>query len=516
MEPLTDIEDAIDGDASHGFSPGDSSARPVASAVRQPKSLTVNATMNLLNQASAVLFPLITFPYVSRVLQPEGLGRVSFAQAVVGYFAMIASLGIPLYGVREAARRRDDKVALSTLAAELFLLNGMMTLLALSGFGVFMLISTKAASDPRLFWICALPMLAVPLGFGWLFGGLEEYVYITLRSLAFRMVVLAAIFLFIQTQDDYRIYAMIVGLSAAGSEVLNLYFIRNLISWKTISLKSVHVLQHLKPVLVIFSLVGVISIYTSLDKVMLGYLTDDRQVGLYSAADRLVKVIVVLVTSMGVVLVPRLSYYVQQKRFTEYSRLANLSVRVLAFVSFPAAAALIVLARPVILLFCGSRFEPSSPLVQIMGINVVLIAFSSFIGYQVLYSQGKERLLVCSVLFGAVSNLILNWLLIPQWQAMGAAVATLVAEALVTGVQIVLARPYVRFTWPLTDIVKYFVTAASVALMAVLLSQSVSGAFACIAISLAMGGSLYFAAMWTFRDRTLRELLARYSSGSSA
>ena len=158
------------------------------------KSLTVNVLMTTINQISSVLMPLVTFPYVSRILLPEGLGRVSFAQAVIAYFIMIGSLGIPLYGTREVAKVRNNIRNLTQLVVELFLLNGMMTLISLIAFGVFMSVSEKAATDPLLFWVCTFPMLLAPIGFNYLFSGLEEFSFIALRTIIFRIFTVFAIF----------------------------------------------------------------------------------------------------------------------------------------------------------------------------------------------------------------------------------------------------------------------------------------------------------------------------------
>lgn len=481
--------------------------------MRKTKSLSINIAANVIDQVSATLFPLITFPYVSRVLRPEGLGRVNFAEAVLYYFVMLATLGIPLYGVRESARRRDDRIALSTLALELFSLNTVMVAIAFGAFGAFMMCSHRASSDPVLFWVCALPMLLTPIGFSWLFNGLEEYVYITVRTLAIRVLVLIAIFLFVRTQEDYRIYALIGALNSMGVSLLNLCFVRKHISVHRVDWKKLNVWRHVKPVVLVFSLTGVVSIYTSLNKVMLGYMVGDTQVGLYSAADRVVSVVVTFVTSMGIVVLPRVSYYVEFERFEEYRRLASTILRFIAFLSFPAAAGVIVLASPLMPLLSGRAFQPAVPLVQIMGLSVILKALSQFTGYQVLYSQGRERLLLYSAVLGAVTNLGLNWLLIPRWYAIGAALSMLATETCVTGAQIVMSRAYSNFSWPIWGMLKYGTVAVSMAILVLSLGSCVSGAAPRVLISVAAGASFYVMMMWLLKDSMLSAIYSRLVAG---
>lgn len=473
------------------------------------KSLSVNITVNMINQVSAALFPLITFPYVSRVLRPEGLGRVNFAAAIVQYFAILAALGNPLYGVRESAKRREDKIALSTLTVELFLLNAIMTAIVLLAFSAFMSLSRKASSDPTLFWICALPMLLTPLGFNWLFRGLEEYVYITLRTLVLRVLFLVAIFLFVRTHLDFRIYALIAALNAMGASVLNVVFVRRHISVRRVDWRKVNVWRHVRPALLTLSLSSVVTIYTSLNKVMLGYMTNDTQVGYYSVADRAVKVVVMLITSMGIVLLPRVSYYIESEKLNEYRRLMTTTMRLITFVSFPAATGLIVLANPLMLLLSGRAFEPAVPLLQIMGVDILLISLGNFVGYQVLYSQGKEKLLLYSVMFGALCNLGLNWLLIPRWYAVGAALSTLITETCVTGARIIFSRSYSNFKWPVWSMLKYATTALSMAGVVMFLRLFLAESALLLLICIGAGVTFYVMVMWLLKDNVLSAIWSR-------
>lgn len=488
--------------------------------MRKTKSLSVNVTANLVNQVGAALFPLITFPYVSRILKPEGLGRVNFAQATLSYFLILATLGIPRYGVRESAKRRDDKIALSTLAAELFSLNAIMTAIALAVFGAFALVSQPVRSDPALFWICALPMLLTPIGFNWLFGGLEEYVYITLRTLVFRVLVLVAIFLFVHTQEDVRVYALIAALNTAGASLLNLVFVRKHVSMRSVDRARMNVRRHIKPALVMFSLGGVVSIYTSLNKVMLGYLTNDAEVGLYSAADRVVKVLVMLVTSVGIVLLPRAAYYVKFAKRAEYRRLTTVSLQFILFMSFPAAAGLIVSADSLIPLLSGQAFRPAVPLVKIMALDIVWIALGNFVGYQVLYSHGKEKLLLYSVVCGAVCNLVLNWFLIPRWHAVGAACSTLIAETCVTTARLILSRAYSDFTWPILSLLKYAATAIVMGGVALVvhsfLIESAVGPGLRLLIPAAVAAVFYVTVLWLLRDSMVSAIWNRLTAGLAA
>lgn len=480
--------------------------------MRKHRPLSIYLVANAVTQMSAVLFPLITFPYVSRVLRPDGLGRVSFAEAMVSYFLMFATLGIPLYGVREAARRRDDKVALSMLAVELFLLSTVMTAVAAVAFYIFVSSSCKASEDPKLFWICISPMFVTPVGFNWLLEALEEHVYITVRTLFIRICVVIAVFLFIRTQEDYRIYALVTAANAAGASLLNVFCVRKHLSVRGVDWRGLDIWRHVRPVVLVFFVAGAVSIYTSLNKVILGYLTTDNEVGLYSAADRMVKAVVMFATSIGVVLLPRVSYYIQSERQSEYKYLSTTILRLIFFISFPAAAGVIVMAEPLVLLLSGYAFKPAVTLVQIMGPTIVLIAIGSFTSYQILYPLGKETMLLYSALCGAICNVGLNWALIPKWQAVGAAFSILFTEICVTGTRVVLSARSLDFAWPIGGMLKY--AAASLVMAMVMLSvrSFVVGTVLRLLISTGVGMFCYMFVLWLSRDSLLSAICSHLAA----
>jgi O-antigen/teichoic acid export membrane protein len=189
-------------------------------------------------------------------------------------------------------------------------------------------------------------------------------------------------------------------------------------------------------------------------------------------------------------------------------------VRFILFISFPATAGLIALAGPLMLLLSGHAFEPAVPLVQIMGLGVILTAVGHFIGYQVLYSQGKEKLLLYSVVLGAVANLILNWFLIPKWHAVGAAISTLITETCVTGIRIVLSRTYSHFTWPVWSMLKYGLTAISMAVVVLVFRSCLADAALSLLFPIAAGVAFYIIILWLLKDSMLSAIWNRLTIGT--
>lgn len=405
------------------------------------KSLKRNAALNMTRTFMSLVFPLATFPYTSRVLGPVYIGRISFAQSVVSYFSLIAALGISSYAVRETARLRNDRTALSLFAKEIFSINMISTAVSYCFFFISLVLVPQFAGYKKLLCIISGTVLFTTLGMEWLYTGLEEFAYITVRSVAFQLISLVLLFAFVRTQDDYLRYAAIGVVSSAGSNVLNFIHARHFVDLKA---RTKSLRRHLKPVLTMFAMSAAVSIYTVLDTTMLGFLRGDKAVGLYTAATKINRVVVMMITAATVVLLPRLSFCAGRDR-AEFRRLSNRAVQFVVLFSIPCAAGLFILAEPAVRVFSGTEFLPAVPAMKIMNAVVVLISVSGLIGTQILMALKKERATLISVVMGAAVNFILNIVLIPRYDVRGAAVATVCAETVVTAIQVVCVRKL--FEW---------------------------------------------------------------------
>jgi len=255
-----------------------------------------------------MIFPLITFPYTSRILGPEGIGKISFATSFVSYFILLAAIGIPLYGIREIARIRDDKKKLSELTQELFVMHIITSIIISIIFIVVIFINGKLSDEKELFFIVSFSIMLTTFGMEWLYQGLEQYSYITIRSIIFSSISTISVFIFIHKKDDYLIYAAIGVFAALGSSILNFYNARKILFKK----RDIpwNFKRHIKPLTMVYLLNFIISIYVQLDTVMLGFMSTAKNVGYYASGLKINKMLTVLVTSIGSVLLPRLSYYV--------------------------------------------------------------------------------------------------------------------------------------------------------------------------------------------------------------
>lgn len=396
-------------------------------------SIRRNFIMNAVLAVSGIIFPLISFHYTSRILLPEGTGKVSFATSLIAYFTMFAQMGLPTYGIRACAAARDDREALSRTVHELMSINLMMMLIAYFMLAISMIFIPRLAEERLLYAVMSVSIMLNSIGMEWLYKGLEQYTFITVRSLVFKLTALIALFLMIHRQEDYVVYGGISVFASAASNILNLVCARKYIDFRRPA--GCDWKRHLKPTLVFFAMACAATVYTNLDTLMLGFLATDADVGYYNAAVKVKSVLVTLVTALGAVLLPRSSWYVEQGRIEDFHRMTQKALRFVLLTATAVTVYFILYAKECILVLSGEAFLPAEMSMRIIMPTVLLIGLTNVIGIQTLVPLGKEMVVLWSEIAGAVVDLILNMILIPRYQADGAAVGTLVAEVVVLAVQ---------------------------------------------------------------------------------
>ena len=389
-------------------------------------SVKYNFIMNAILTVAGIIFPLITFPYISRVLLVEGSGKVAFATSVVTYFTMFASLGIPTYGVRACAIVRDNKEKLSKTVQELLIISGGTTLLTYIVFGISLFVIPEFAQERTLLLIVGLGIGLNTIGVQWLYNALEQYSYITTCSILFKVIGMILMFLLVKESSDYQIYGGVYVIASFGSYVLNF---RKFVTFQKTG--TYQFKQHLKHIMVFFAMSAGASIYLNLDVVMLRFLQSNEAVGYYNAGIKVKTVLVTCVTSLGTVLLPRLSYYIETADKKAFQLMVGKAFR---FVFVAASAVTVyfsIFARESILLLSGEAFLPAVGPMMILMPTVLLIGLSNVTGIQILTPNGREREVMYSIWGGAILDFVLNLIVIPKFSANGAALSTLLAEGMV-------------------------------------------------------------------------------------
>lgn len=406
------------------------------------QSVKKNFVMNFILTISTFIFPLVTFPYASRILLPVGTGKVAFAMSVVSYFTMVGMLGIPTYGIRACAKVRDDKEKLSRTVQELMLINVLAMSISLVAYLVTIALVPRFAADRTLFLINGAALILNLIGCDWLYKGLEQYQYITIRSVLMKGIAIVLMFLLVKNEADYPIYGAITVMANVGSYLLNFIHLRHFITLKPY--KELNIKQHLKPALTFFMMTVATTIYTSLDAIMLGFIKGDEAVGYYNAAVNIKTLLVSLVTSLGAVLLPRLSVYIQQQKMLEFRKLTSQALAFVCFSAIPLSLYFVLFAKEGIFFLSGDAYSGSIIPMQLVMPTLLFIGLSNLFGLQILVPTDREMVVVKSVSFGALVNLFLNAIFIPFLGAAGAALGTLVAELVVTAYQAYALKDFLK------------------------------------------------------------------------
>ena len=389
--------------------------------------------MNTFLSMSSFIFPLITFPYISRILLPVGTGKVNFAISFVSYFTMFAQLGIPTYGIRVCAMVRDDRAKLTKVTQELLLINIIMCIISYIVYFIVLFTVPVLSEDRTLYLIVSVNILLTSIGMEWLFKAVEQYTYITIRSLIFKIIAMAAMFLLVHEQKDYVIYGGIAIFAGCASNIMNFLSAHRLVDMKPVGHYDLK--PHLKAVGVFFAMSCATTIYLHLDTIMLKFMATDADVGYYGAATKFKTILTSLVTSLGAVLLPRVSYYVKQKKMKEFQIITKKALSFVFLLAIPLMFYFIIFAKESIFFISGKEYGGAILPMQIIMPTLLLIGITNILGMQILIPLGKEKIVLISEIVGAVADLILNAILIPFFQSEGAAIGTLVAEFLVLVVQ---------------------------------------------------------------------------------
>ncbi|WP_242838535.1 flippase [Lachnobacterium bovis] len=397
------------------------------------KSVKVNALMNTILSMSAFIFPLITFPYIADTLGVKMNGKINSISTIVTYFSMFAQLGIPTYGVRICAQNRKNKEELSRITQEILFINLITAVFAYVVLGGITIFIPELYSDKWLILVMSSIILLNAIGVEWLYKALEEYTYITKRSIFFKLVSIVLMFILVHKPKDYMWYGAILIFASSASNIMNLINLKKYVTLKPVG--NYNFKRHYKPIFIFFALTVATTIYTNLDIVMLRFMKGENAVSYYSTAVKIKTILVSLVTSVSAVLLPKASIFVKEKRMKEFYEIIEKVLDFSLLISLPVVIFFSFFAREGIYFIANYKFADAvMPMVVIMP-SIIFIAFTAVIGYQLLVPLGKEKNVLYSSIAGALVDLILNLIFIPKLGPTGASIGTLAAEIAVFIVQ---------------------------------------------------------------------------------
>ena len=464
-----------------------------------------NYLYNLSYQILVLIVPLITTPYVSRVLGAKGVGTFSYTNSIVQYFILFGCIGLNLYGQREIAYVQHEKEKRDKEFWELVILRIITVSISLIVFYVTIPFHGKYES---VFLVMSLDILASMVDISWFFQGIEDFKKIVVRNFIIKTVGVALIFLFVKSSDDLLLY--VICHSAA-------LFLGNLSMWAYIpklvarvKVRKLEIKKHVRPTVVLFLPQIATSVYTVLDRTMIGFLTGvEEEVAYYEQGQKIVKIVMTLVTSLGTVMMPRVANLFKQNEMDKVKNYLSKSFRFVFFLSFPMMFGLMAVSCNIVPWFFGSGYDKVVPNMMVIAPILVIIALSNIMGTQYLLPTGRQKEYTLSVVTGCVVNFVLNLLLIPQFLSIGAAVATVIAETSVTGVQVYFTRKDFNFGEIIRSNKHYIdfslIMFVPTYLLAKYLPPSIVNTFICVVV----GGVIYAGLLFAMKDETLFEAVEK-------
>lgn len=445
-----------------------------------------------------VIIPLITFPYSSRVLGPEALGKVDYAQANLTYFTLLQAFGIGGYAIREGARIRDDKKKMNEFASDMLTINLITATIAYAlFFGALALPKLQAYRGLMLMFSTGIILSAI--GVEWLYNIYEDYQYITIRSFFFQILSVVILFTFVKSEDDYMIYALTLVISSVGSNIMNFLRARKYVKFKIRISRRLR--QHLKPMSYIFLLDVASSVYLVMDRSMLGYMTgDDGEVGLYAAAIKIASILTSFFSALYAVIRPRVAYMMERDE-AQADRLNELTARLILLFSIPSAIGMCFLSRQVLNVFAGDKYLSVTPTLQILMLNVIIATFNSFLINQLFIVHRKDKWASSGVVIGAVTNVCLNAVTIPLLGKFGAAISTVAAELAIFLFASIMARKMFSVLKLAGQVLQSVIASVPIFLVYEGCIRAAWPDIVTIFVTVAVGAILYFVIMALFKNK---------------
>ncbi len=404
-----------------------------------------NFLFNLLLSFSNILFPIISFPYVARILGPEGIGKVQFIFSYAQYFSVFAALGIPVYGIKEIAKYKGNPDKISSVFLSLSTIFFLTSLFAaILYFSSVILLPFFKDQQPMYLLAGAMVFLSFTYS-DWYYAGKEDFKIIAIRSLVVKAIALILLYTWVKTAQDLYPYLAVLIFTIIGNQVYGfaLVFVKDKQSFSSLALRT-----HIKPLLFIFGATAASSIYTVWDTILLGFLSNATAVGFYTASIKIVKLLLPFVTSVGAVAIPSLAHKFANNKLEEVKITIHDSFYFLVFLTIPMAIGIYILAPELIIIFSGKAFSASVIPMQILSLLPLLVGFGYLFAFQILIPAEKNKEVFIAMLAGLIISAAFNLILVPHFSEVGAACATIATEIGVTIIYYYYTRKYFQFDYP--------------------------------------------------------------------
>lgn len=469
------------------------------------KSIKKNAIANAIRQVSSVAFPLITFPYVSRVIGVESYGKFNFSNSIVQYAVMCGMLGIVNYAVREGSRIRDDKKAFNNFASEIFTINLIAILISYIILFITVFIYQKLHPYTTLIFILSIQVFTSLIGVDWIITIEEDYIYSTIRQIIVQLISLILIFVFVHEETDLYAYTVIIVFSSGCNSIFNYLRSRKYVQIQLTLNRTL--INHVRHILLIFVCTISSTIYVSSDITMLGVLKGDYEVGLYSVSTKIYSIVKQLIGAVLIVFVPRLSYYLGTNNESLYKEFLDRIVNGSCAVIFPIMVGLIMVSDKVILFVAGNEYYDAYHSLQILSVAIIFAVFASIVTTHIMLPMKLDNYLMLVTGMSAVTNILLNVFLIPKYGIIGASVTTVIAEGMMTLVGFYLVRK--TYVLHLSYILSYLTGCIAIVLFCLIMNLILSNIILNLIISVLGSIILYFSILLLLKNPIMMDIVQK-------
>lgn len=469
------------------------------------KSLKLNMILNTIRGILKVLFPLITFPYISKVLGVESIGAYNFALSIITYFVYFANLGITDYGTRDAAYVRDDKNQFELFISEVYTINIISMVVSYFILIISIFASEKLYAYGALLFILSLDIPLRTIGVEWVFGAKEEYLYITVRSIIFQIVSLVLMFWLVRKPEDLLIYAGITVFSSAGSNILNRIKAKEYCKIRIC--KKTNFKKHLRPMLYIFATSIASTIYVNSDVTLLGIFCGDSVVGVYSVSVKVYTIVKSLLASTFVVAVPRMSAYFSKGDLKSFDETARNVFCILSSLMLPAIVGMIVLNKQIVLIVSSPEYLSAQNSLIILSCALLFSLGSWFVSYCILIPTGNERTVLIATIVSTVLNVSLNLLLIGTWKEIAASMTTVISELICFVIVFVKSINYVSYKRIVPTLCKAAIGTIAILVINGVVSRSGYGLYLHTIVVISLSVFVYIAIELILKNESIKGLL---------
>ncbi len=470
------------------------------------KSISRNYFYNMLYEILALILPIITTPYLARTLGAESIGIYSYTLSIATYFILFGTLGIALYGQREIAYVQDNKKKRSLIFWEVFLLKVCTMLIST----MIYFVSFCLNGQYRIYFtILLIELLTQTLDIIWFFRGIEEFKKTAIRNLIVKILFVICIFIFVKNSGDLVKYIFIVTLANLFGNVTLWLYLPKFIN--KIKIKELNLKKHLKPVIMLFIPQIAVQIYNILDKTMIGYIVDNKsEVGFYEQTTKITSILTTFVTSLGLVMVPRMASTFAKGDKEQLKKYMYNSFRFVFFLALPVVAGVIIVSDRFVPVFFGEGYDSIKTLIKILSPIILFIGMTNILGTQYLLPVKKQKEYTISVIIGAIINFSLNLIFIPKMLSVGASITTIIAEVSVLIVQAFFIRKEFKFFEIMKLSLKNLIATLIMIIGIIWINFIDINIYIALAVQISLGIFIYGITLLVLKDEFIKMILEKF------